>query len=297
MKNTFLILILFISNGISAQSINEKKFENEVKSRNAGLEKQIEILATKIQNLNKLIPIIKDSVLLKTKKDELMEIWNIYDSNLVCKLQNDLEFARQNPNSEFSLNLISTRIGSQAAMNLYDEYEKTFNLFSEKIQNSKKGTQLKQALVKFKQSKVGSIAPDFSLTDINGNLIELKNFRNQKYVLIDFWASWCLPCREDNPYFADIYKIFSQKDLEIISISRDENLASWKEAIVKDNMNWTNISITENSSNIEDEYFVQGIPHKVLIDKNGIIIGKWKGSGLKNIYSIRQKLSMLLNKK
>lgn len=297
MKNTFLILILFISNGIGAQSINEKKFDNEVKSRNAELEKQNEILATKIQNLNKLIPIIKDSVLLKTKKDELMGIWNIYDSNLVCKLQNDLEFARQNPNSEFSLNLISTRIGSQAAMNLYDEYEKTFNLFSEKIQNSKKGTQLKQALVKFKQSKVGSIAPDFSLTDINGNLIELKNFRNQKYVLIDFWASWCLPCREDNPYFADIYKKFSQKDLEIISISRDENLASWKEAIVKDNMNWTNISITENSSNIEDEYFVQGIPHKVLIDKNGIIIGKWKGSGLKNIYSIRQKLSMLLNKK
>lgn len=176
-------------------------------------------------------------------------------------------------------------------MGLYDEYEKTFQLFPENLQNSEKGKALKIALEKFKQSKVGSVAPLFSVKDMDGKIVNLAQFKNQNFVLIDFWASWCKPCREENPHLISIYNEFKDKGLEIISISRDENLQSWQKVISQDEMNWLNISIVENESNIEKEYFVQGIPHKVLIGKNGKIIGKWKGSGMKNIYSLREKLA------
>lgn len=290
MRNIIFFIIILVANSIYAQDSTEINLQNEVKSRNKNIVAHIKTLNSKIENLNEEIQEIKDTTLLKSKTYELTKTWEKYDNYLVELLKNDLEFAQKHPNEKYSLELIDWRMSSQVAMNLYDEYEKTYNLFSDEIQNSKKGKAFKKALEKFKHSKVGSMAPSFSLKDLNGNKIDLSDYKNKKYVLIDFWASWCAPCREDSPFLAEIYKQYKTKNFEIISISQDENLDAWKKAIIKDKMNWINISTFENQSDIEKKYFVYGIPHKILIDKNGLIIGKWKGSGMKNINSLKKIL-------
>lgn len=294
MKNILLILFIFTTTFSNAQNSIEEKLSAEIKAINENLNEQNTVLKSEIENLNKLIITIKDSLILKEKQNEVTELWEIYDNNLVQILQNNLKFAQQNSEYEYSLNLIGIWVSSQAGMNLYDEFLKTYRLFPEKIQNSEKGKKLKFALEKFKNSKIGSEAPPFSLKDLDGNIIRLSDFRNNNYVLLDFWASWCGPCREDSPYLEEINRNFKNKGLKIIGISRDENLDSWKKAILKDNMDWINISTIENGSEIEEEYFVWGIPHRVLIDKDGVIIGKWKGSGLKNINSIKEKLTEIM---
>ncbi|AFL81763.1 Peroxiredoxin [Aequorivita sublithincola DSM 14238] len=294
MKNILLILFIFTTTFSNAQNSIEEKLTTEIKGINENLNKQNTVLRSEIENLNKFIITITDSLILKEKQNEITELWEMYDNNLVKILQNNLKFAQQNSEHQYSLNLIAMWVSSQAAMNLYDEFLKTYKLFPKEIQNSEKGKKLKLALEKFKNSKVDSKAPLFSLKDINGDIIKLSDFQNNKYVLLDFWASWCGPCREDSPYLDEINRNFKNKGLQIIGISRDENLDSWKKAILKDNMDWINISTVENKSDIENEYFVWGIPHRVLIDKDGVIIGKWKGSGLKNINSIKEKLVDLM---
>lgn len=294
MKNILLILFIFTTTFSNAQNSIEEKLSAEIKAINENLNEQNTVLKSEIENLNKLIITITDSLILKEKQNEVTELWEIYNNNLVQILQNNLKFAQQNSEHQYSLNLIAMWVSSQAAMNLYDEFLKTYKLFPKEIQNSEKGKKLKLALENFKNSKVDSKAPLFSLKDINGDIIKLSDFQNNKYVLLDFWASWCGPCREDSPYLDEINRNFKNKGLQIIGISRDENLDSWKKAILKDNMDWINISTVENKSDIENEYFVWGIPHRVLIDKDGVIIGKWKGSGLKNINSIKEKLAEIM---
>ena len=294
MKNILLILFIFTTIFSNAQNSIEEKLEADIEGINENLNKQNTELKSEIENLNKLIPTITDHLILKEKQNELTELWEIYDNNLVKTLQNNLKFAQQNSGYEYSLNLIGGWVSSQAGMNFYDEFLKTYRLFPEKIQNSENGKKLKLALEKFKNSKIGSKAPLFSLKDFNGNIIRLSDFQRNNYVLLDFWASWCGPCREDNPFLEEINRNYKNKGLKIIGISRDENLDSWKKAILKDNMDWINISTVENGSEIEEEYFVWGIPHRVLIDKDGVIIGKWKGSGMKNIDSIKEKLVKLM---
>lgn len=291
MKNILLILFIFTTTFSNAQNSIEEKLEADIKGINKDLNEQNTVLKSKIENLNKLTTTITDSLILKEKQNEVTKLWEIYDNNLIKILQNNLKFAQQNSEYEYSLNLIGGWVSSQAGMNLYDEFLKTYRLFPEKIQNSEKGKKLKFALEKFKNSKVGSKAPLFSLKDLNGNTIQLSDLTSNNYVLLDFWASWCGPCREDSPYLEEINRNFKNKGLKIIGISRDKNLDSWEKAILKDNMDWINISTVENGSEIEEEYFVWGIPHRILINKDGVIIGKWKGSGLKNINSIKEKLA------
>ncbi len=294
MKNILLTLFIFTTSFSVAQNPIEEKLEADIKNINKDYYEHNRTLKSKIEDLNKLTTTITDSLILKETQNEVTELWEIYDNNLVKILQNNLKFAQRNSEYEYSLNLIGIWVSSQAGMNLYDEFLKTYQLFPVKIQNSDNGKKLKLALEKFKNSKVGSKAPLFSLKDLDGDLIKLSDFQNNNYVFLDFWASWCGPCREDSPYLEEINRNFKDKGLKIIGISRDENLDSWKKAILKDNMDWINISTVENKSDIENEYFVWGIPHRVLIDKDGVIIGKWKGSGLKNINSIKEKLADLM---
>jgi thiol-disulfide isomerase/thioredoxin len=114
---------------------------------------------------------------------------------------------------------------------------------------------------------------------VNANLLQLSSYKNNKYVLLDFWASWCGPCREDFPFLKEMYSKYQHKGFEIISVTKDEKLDLWRATIQKENVEkWKHFSIKENKSTIENTYAVTGIPVKILIDKDGNIIGRWIGS-------------------
>lgn len=118
----------------------------------------------------------------------------------------------------------------------------------------------------------GKVAPAFSFPTPDGKKnLGPKDFRG-KYLLIDFWASWCGPCRKAIPHLKDVYEKYGNKGLEIFSVSVDKDDKAWKKAMAEENMPWPQVCAPNSGKEIMNEYQFRGIPHLVLLDKNGKII-------------------------
>jgi len=122
-----------------------------------------------------------------------------------------------------------------------------------------------------KRSVIGSAAPDFTMNDVNGKPVTLSAYRG-KYVLLDFWASWCVPCRKENPSIKAAYAKFRDKNFEVIAVSVDEKGALWRKAIEQDQLPWIHISDLQQQNKVATLYGVQPIPDNFLIDPSGKII-------------------------
>lgn len=191
-----------------------------------------------------------------------------YDS-----IQNyELDFIRANPTSYMSAILLWVK---QDKLPL-DELENLYNSFADPIQNSSNGIAIREKIKARKLVAIGNSAPDFVSKDTSGNFVKLSDFRG-KYVLLEFWANWCVPCRAQHPHLSEMYKKYSDKGFTILQYSVDEKNAAdkWKAAIVKDKLVWTQSSdLMGLGSSVAKTYGVQPIPDNFLIDPNGIIIGR-----------------------
>jgi peroxiredoxin len=131
--------------------------------------------------------------------------------------------------------------------------------------------------------KSGEPAPDFTLKNVDGQTVTLSSFRGQ-YVLVDFWASWCKPCRAENPTVVAAYKKYKEKNFTVLGISLDTDKNSWKKAIETDGLSWTHLSdLLGFGSPVAQLYKVNSIPANILIDPNGNIVAKdLRGDNLLN---------------
>jgi peroxiredoxin len=204
------------------------------------------------------------------QRDSLMALYQTSQTNMQLLIDSIID---ANPNSPVAPFILSATYGfSQDPIVLERRYKK----LSLAGQQSTIGKQLLTMIEDSKVGAVGSMAMEFTQDDVNGNPVSLSSFRG-KYVLLDFWASWCGPCRSENPNVVENYQRFKDKNFTVLGVSLDRpgQKNRWLEAIQEDKLTWTHVSDLQFWNNaVAKQYKVQSIPQNLLIDPNGVIIAK-----------------------
>jgi len=226
------------------------------------------------------------------KRDEINKINNSQaDSTAKAKANNEMNVLRK----EFEViehNFIMQNLGSPYTAYIIDmkksqlPFEKLkeyYNALAVNVKEGSWGKSIKSEIDLIASMLPGNPAPEFSSIDINGKKLSLSDFKG-KYVLVDFWASWCVPCRKGNPHLKEIYKKYNSKGFEVICVADDDSSPDkWKDAVAKDGIEMFHHILRglkrvgnqfDRSNSIADRYAVHVLPTKYLIDKEGKIIGK-----------------------
>lgn len=185
--------------------------------------------------------------------------------------QKMLQFAKNNPSSYFALQALSESVSGYGVKS--DVALPLFNKLSEQLRLSYTGQGLYKILNAVTVTALGSKAPDFTQNDVNGKPLSLSGFKG-KYVLVEFWASWCSPCRAESPNLLKQYATYKDKGFEILGVSVDHDKAKWLEAIKKDGLTWPQVSDLKGwESDARKVYGISGVPANFLISPDGKIIG------------------------
>ncbi len=155
-----------------------------------------------------------------------------------------------------------------------EELEHIVGLLDKSVLNTKYGKLAQEKLTQLRGTTIGYTAANFAQADPNGKMVNLTDFKG-KYVLVDFWASWCGPCRGENPNVVMAYNKYKDKGFTVLGVSFDQNKDKWLQAIKADNLTWTQISDLKGWGNEAGKlYGITSIPQNLLLDKEGKIVAK-----------------------
>ncbi len=192
----------------------------------------------------------------------------------------DLAFIKANPDSYVSAYLLRFMVAGSKLQ----ELETLYGGLSDQVKKSSYGQEIYKEIEEFRSGSPGSKAYEFSTTDINGKPLALADFRGQ-YVLLDFWASWCVPCRKGNPHLISLYNKYKAEGFEIIGVADDDrNHGAWHKAVEQDGIEiWKHVlrglkfenGEFDRSNAISDRFGTSTLPTKILVNPEGVIIGRY----------------------
>lgn len=182
------------------------------------------------------------------------------------------DFIKKHPKSAVSGYIIYQEYNNPGVS--MQELEEAVGSLDKSILNTKFGKLAQNRLNMMRGTSVGYPALNFSQNTPDGKAVQLSDYKG-KYVLVDFWASWCGPCRAENPNVVAAYNKFKDKGFTILGVSFDQNKDAWLKAIEKDNLTWTHVSDLKGWGNeVGKLYGISSIPQNILVDKDGKIVGK-----------------------
>jgi thiol-disulfide isomerase/thioredoxin len=193
----------------------------------------------------------------------------------------DYDFFIKHPNSYVTAYMMRFHVSEWTL----DTLQMIYDNMNETVKQSSYAKDLAKEIQDLRGGSPGSMAKDFSATDINGNKLTLADFKG-KYVLLDFWASWCVPCRKGNPHLKELYAKYKDKGIEFIGVSDDDrDPNAWRKAVEKDGLPWLHVlrgldmqkrlNGLPNETEISDRFGIHTLPTKILIDRAGMIIGRF----------------------
>lgn len=239
--------------------------------------------------MNKYYALFEDNTYKVGHQDKNAEvIWeNERNEALSEIIKKTKKFILDHPSTIANLSLIEDKVKIYE----YDIADSLYQILPKHAQQTNAGKRIFKKLIAIHKGDIGQPFIDFIQNDTSGHPIELSSYKG-KYVLIDFWASWCGPCREENPNLLKAYNLYKNKNFTVLGVSLDEDLGKWKKAIKDDRMPWQQVSDLKGFGNsLAKIYGISAIPFNFLIDPTGIIIAK----NLRDV-SLINKLSETLDK-
>lgn len=182
-------------------------------------------------------------------------------------VKNIIDMYKDYPTVVKALQSLSWKTHQDYMVEQYDILAEKFPS-DEYIQNAK--LNLYASIESVKKTEIGAVAPDFTFPDLDGNNVTLSDLRG-KYVLIDFWASWCGPCRQESPNVQKQYELYKDKGFEVLAVSIDTDEEKWRKAVKEDNMSGT-LLLAQEYKQLMRDYSFSGIPYMVLLDPEGKVM-------------------------
>lgn len=216
-----------------------------------------------------------------------------FDSAQAVYQAYEIHYADSHPNAYISPYLLWIPIANKRIP--IDSAVKLFDRLNVRVQSSDVGKIVAKNLEEQFAAATGKAAHDFVLTGMDGQPFRLSSFKGRDVVLVDFWASWCVPCRDFTPHLKDLAARYGGKGLTILTVSVDEHREAWERAIKQDNMErLSNLFAGNSAGDLRAWFSVGGIPADILIDKDGNIAGRYLAAGAGSAQDLDKKLAALL---